>query len=124
MLKSISVIAVALVLTGCATHQQANTAVGAVTGAVVGRAVAGHGGAVAGAIVGSIIGSEQPTRQYHAPPPVVVVPRYERVYPDYSMCNQWYYQERQACFRGAEARARQEQNIRNREAYNTGRYGR
>jgi len=40
--------------------------------------------------------------------------------PDYSMCNQWYHQEREACFRGAEARASQEQNRRNQEAYRQG----
>lgn len=62
MLKKILVVATLVALTGCATHQQANTAVGAGTGAVLGGAVGGRGGAVAGAIVGSMIGSQQPVQ--------------------------------------------------------------
>lgn len=75
-----------LALTGCATHQQANTAVGAMSGAAIGHAVGGSAGAVAGAIIGSAIGGDQPTYRstppvvyqappvvYRAPPPPVVV---------------------------------------------------
>ncbi len=60
MLKRILVVGALVALTGCATHQQANTAVGASVGAVVGHAIGGNGGAVVGAVVGSTIGSQQP----------------------------------------------------------------
>lgn len=70
MYKLICSIIVLGSLTGCATHQQANTAVGAGVGAVVGHAIGGHGGAIAGAVVGSAIGSNQP-----ASPPVAYSPR-------------------------------------------------
>ena len=62
MLKKIFIVGALVALTGCATHQQANTAVGAGTGAVLGGAMGGRGGALAGAIVGSMIGSQQPVQ--------------------------------------------------------------
>lgn len=62
MLKKLAVIGMVLTLTGCATHQQANTAVGAGVGAVVGHAIAGRGGAAVGAVVGTAIGSQHPTQ--------------------------------------------------------------
>lgn len=62
MLKKIGISTLVLmVLTGCATHQQANTAVGAGTGAVIGNAIGGHGGAAVGALIGASIGGQQPT---------------------------------------------------------------
>ena len=79
------------------------------------------GPAVAGAVVGHAIAtSNQPQPRVYTERIVV---RPQTVHPDYSVCNQWYYQEREACFRGAEARAHQEQNRRNQEAYRQG-YGR
>lgn len=121
MLKRILIVGVMVALTGCATHQQANTAVGAGVGAVIGNAVGGHGAAAVGAVVGSMIGSQHPTYQ---PQPVYVYPAPVHVYPDYSPCSHyWIYQERQACYRGAENRARQEQNRRINDAYRQG-YGR
>ncbi len=91
MLKRILALGAMVVLTGCATHQQANTAVGAGVGAVVGHAIGGQGGAVVGAVVGSTIGSQQPVYTppaYGYPAPVYVVPDrraqcqiyYERIY--------------------------------------------
>lgn len=79
MLKKFVIIGALAALTGCATHQQANTAVGAGTGAVIGHAIGGHGGAVAGAVVGSMIGSQQPTQPpvYVTPPPVYTYPPYD-----------------------------------------------
>lgn len=77
MLKRILAVGALVALTGCATHQQANTAVGAGMGAVVGHAIGGQGGAVVGAVVGTAIGSQHPV---HAPPvygypvPVYVIP--------------------------------------------------
>jgi len=78
-------------LTGCATHQQANTAVGAGVGAVVGNAVAGRGGAVVGAVLGTAIGSQHP-----ASPPVVYAPAPVHVYQQRQVCflNQEVYQAR------------------------------
>jgi hypothetical protein len=68
-------------------------------------------------MVGGAIGGNQPTYQQY--PGVIYTP--PQVYPDYSACNQyWNWQERQACQRGAETRARQEQNQRNAEAYRRG----
>jgi len=64
MLKKIIISTlVLLALTGCATHQQANTAVGAGAGAIIGNAVGGRGGAVVGTIMGAAIGSNQPTQR-------------------------------------------------------------
>ena len=64
MLKKIVISTlVLLALSGCATHQQANTAVGAGTGAVIGNAIGGRGGAAVGALIGASIGSQQPTHQ-------------------------------------------------------------
>ena len=64
MLKKIVISTlVLLVLTGCATHQQANTAVGVGTGAVIGNAIGGRGGAAVGALIGASIGGQQPTQR-------------------------------------------------------------
>lgn len=64
MLKKIGISTlVLLALTGCATHQQANTAVGAGTGAVIGNAIGGKGGAAVGALIGASIGGQQPTQR-------------------------------------------------------------
>lgn len=69
---AVGVILSAAVLTGCATHQQANTAVGAGLGAVVGHAVGGRGGAAVGAVIGTAIGSQHPATSapIYAPAPV------------------------------------------------------
>ena len=77
MLKRILIVGILVALTGCATHQQANTAVGAGTGAIIGNAVGGKSGAVAGAIFGSMIGSQQPTQPRVVEQQVIVQqPRY------------------------------------------------
>lgn len=62
MLKKILIVGAVVALTGCATHQQANTAVGAVVGGAVGHAIGGRGGAAVGAVIGSAMGSQQPTQ--------------------------------------------------------------
>ena len=62
MLKKIFIVGALAVLTGCATHQQANTAVGAGAGAVLGGAMAGRGGALVGGVIGSMIGSQHPVQ--------------------------------------------------------------
>jgi len=99
MLKKIAYSTLVLItLTGCAHNR--NWVAPAVVGAVVGHTIAT---------------SNQP--RVHTEQVIV---RPSRVTPDYSMCNQWYYQEREACFRGAEVRAQQEQNRRNQEAYRQG----
>jgi uncharacterized protein YcfJ len=119
MLKKIGISTlVLLALTGCATHQQANTAVGAGTGAIIGNAIGGRSGAAVGAIMGAAIGSNQPTQSRVIVERQVVHPTIIR--PDYSMCTQWNHYERESCYRGAEARARMEQNRRNQEAYQQG----
>ena len=109
---------VLLALTGCATHQQSNEMAGAVIGGVIGKQIGGTGGAILGAGMGAAIGGQQSTQSRVIIERQVIRP--VRVVPDYSMCNQWYHQEREACFRGAEARASQEQNRRNQEAYRQG----
>ena len=63
MLKKLIGITLVLALTGCATHQQANTAVGAGTGAIIGNAIGGRGGAAVGALIGASIGEQQPTQR-------------------------------------------------------------
>lgn len=85
MLKRIVIIGVLAALTGCATHQQANTAVGAGVGAVIGNAVGGRGGAVAGAVLGTAIGSQHPAQPRVVEQQVIVQqPR--------------YYQQTQTCY--------------------------
>jgi hypothetical protein len=116
--KFITSTLVLLALSGCATHQQANTAVGAGAGAIIGNAIGGRSGAAVGAIMGAAVGSNQPTQPHVIVERQVVRPSIIR--PDYSMCNQWHYQERESCYRGAEARAQQEQYRRNQEAYRQG----
>jgi hypothetical protein len=120
MLKRIFTVGIIVALTGCATHQQANTAVGAGVGAVIGNAVGGRGGAAVGAVLGTAIGSQQPTYSQ----PRVVEQQVIVQQPNYSGCSRfWNWEERRACERGAEFRARQEQNRRINEAYHYG-YGR
>lgn len=109
MLKRIVVIGVLAALTGCATHQQANTAVGAGVGAVIGNAVGGRGGAVAGAVLGTAIGSQQPTQPRVVEQQVIVQqPRYyqqtQTCYTDGSIL----YHRREMCWRayGHDAMAR------------------
>ncbi len=118
MLNKILIVVAAVALTGCATHQQSNQALGAVVGGAVGHhAIGGRAGTAIGAMVGGAIGGNQPTQQ-HYPRSVYSAPP---VYPDYSICAEfWNWQERQACQRGADTRARQEQNQRNAEAYRRG----
>lgn len=117
MLKRLLVITAAVALTGCATHQQSNQALGAVLGGAVGHhAIGGAAGTAIGAMMGSAIAGNQPTHQH--PRSVYSAPH---IYPDYSVCADfWNWSERQACQRGVEARVRQEQNQRNSEAYRRG----
>lgn len=127
---------VLVVLSGCATHQQSNELAGAVVGGAIGRQLGGTGGAILGAGMGAAIGSQQPTQTQR---PNVIVQRevikpdprgYRYVTPDYSMCTHWNHLEREACYRGADARAAREraiaeqQNQRIREAYRQGIEGR
>lgn len=127
---------VLIALTGCATHQQSNELAGAVVGGAIGRQIGGTGGAILGAGVGAAIGGQQPT-QVQRPNVTVQTqvikpdPRgYRYVTPDYSMCTHWNHFEREACYRGADARAAREraiaeqQNQRIREAYRQGIEGR
>lgn len=94
MLKRIIVLGALVALTGCATHQQANTAVGAGVGAVVGNAMGGRGGAAAGAIVGSMIGSQQPTQPpVYVPAPVYVEPEPIYRYDHRASCEIYRHQE-------------------------------
>jgi hypothetical protein len=98
MLKRIFIVGVMVALTGCATHQQANTAVGAGVGAVIGNAVGGRGGAAVGAVLGTAIGSQQPT---HSQPRVIeqqVIVQQPR-----------YYQQTQTCYIDASILARRQE---------------
>ena len=52
-----------VILSGCATHHQANQLAGATVGGVVGHQLGGTGGAVFGAAVGSVIGSQYTSPQ-------------------------------------------------------------
>ena len=54
---------VLVALSGCATHQQSNQAVGAVLGGSIGHQLGGVSGAILGAGVGTIIGGQQPTQR-------------------------------------------------------------
>ena len=110
---------VLIALSGCASHQQANTAVGAGTGAIIGNAIGGRSGAAVGAIMGAAIGGNQPSQSSVIVERQIVHP--VSTQPDYGPCQPiWNYHERQSCYRGAEARARMEQNRRNQEAYRQG----
>ena len=109
---------VLVALSGCATHQQSNEMAGAMIGGVIGKQIGGTGGAILGAGMGAAIGGQQPTQRNVIVERQIIRPA--RAVPDYSVCNQWYYQERESCFRGAEARANQEQARRNQEAYRQG----
>jgi hypothetical protein len=103
MLKKVAVISfVALSLSACGHHQYW------VAPAVVGGAV---GYAIANSNNHPVVIQEQ-----------VIVQSSTR--PDYSVCSQWSWQEREACFRGAESRARQEQARRVQQAYQQGYSGR
>jgi hypothetical protein len=86
MLKRFFLIGAIVALTGCATHQQANTAVGAGVGAVVGNAIGGKAGAVMGGVVGASIGSNQPTQPRVVEQHVIVQPQPR------------YYQQTQTCY--------------------------
>jgi len=92
MLKKIAYSTLVLIaLSGCATHQQANTAVGAGAGAVIGNAIGGRGGAAVGALMGAAVGSNQPTRRDST----VYVER-QVVVPDrFYQCRRYIDQERQ-----------------------------
>lgn len=91
MLKKLVYSTLVLVaVSGCATHQQSNTAVGAGMGAVIGSAVGGRGGAAVGAILGSTIGSQQPTQQG----PTVYVERHIIVPDRYQQCRPYMDRER------------------------------
>jgi uncharacterized protein YcfJ len=121
MRKIVYTTLVLVALSGCATHQQSNEMAGAVIGGAIGRQLGGTGGAILGAGMGAAIGSQQPTQSNQ--PRVIVerqVIRPATIRPDYSMCNQWNYMERESCYRGSEARARAEQHRRNEEAYKQG----
>lgn len=91
MLKKIAYSTLVLIaLSGCATHQQANTAVGAGTGAIIGNAIGGRGGAAVGALMGASIGSQQPTQRGQT----VYVER-QVIVPDRSyQCRQYVDRER------------------------------
>jgi hypothetical protein len=103
MLKKVAVISfVALSLSACG-HRQ-HWVAPAVVGGVVGYAIASSNSQ-------PVVVQEQ----------VIVQPSTR---PDYSVCNQWSWQEREACFRGAENRARQEQARRVQKAYQQGYSGR
>lgn len=74
------------------------------------------GPAVIGVAVGHTIATSNQPRVYTEQ--VIVRPTTQ---PDYGPCQPiWNYYERQSCYRGAEARARMEQNRRNQEAYQQG----
>lgn len=140
MFKKLLLVGMIATLTGCATHYQSNQAAGALAGAIVGNAIS-HGSGIRaaatlmGAAVGASLGAQQPVQPYMYPAPGVVVlpghPTYPYPYPygyatirpDYSVCDHWTHQERDACRRGADVRARAEQNRLNREAYNRGFHG-
>jgi uncharacterized protein YcfJ len=54
---------VLITLSGCATHQQSNEAVGAIIGGTIGNRIGGTGGAILGAGMGAAIGGQQPTQR-------------------------------------------------------------
>ena len=63
MLKKIMYSTLVLIaLSGCATHQQSNEAVGAIIGGTIGNRLGGTGGAILGAGMGAAIGGQQPTQ--------------------------------------------------------------
>ena len=110
---------VLITLSGCATHQQSNEAVGAIIGGTIGNRIGGTGGAILGAGMGAAIGGQQPTQRNVIVERQIVHP--VSTQPDYGPCQPiWNYYERQSCQRGAEARASQEQNRRIQEAYRQG----
>lgn len=141
MFKRVIVIGALIALTGCATNQQSGQAIGAITGAIVGNSVGGGAGKAAATFIGTVVGSEvgrnigasmdrPPQVVVQQQPPVVVhevireqprVINVDPTRPDYSVCDQWNYKERQACYKGAEARARAEENRRIQDAYRMGR---
>lgn len=117
----VGAIASTVVLTGCATHQQANTAVGAGVGAVLGHAVGGRGGAAVGAVIGTAIGSQHPASPgvVYAPAPAPVYHRREVCFLNQEMyhariagCDakfrndpRYGYQHRDACYSQAKQQA-------------------
>ena len=137
MFKRVIVIGALIALTGCATNQQSGQAIGAITGAIVGNSVGSGAGKAAATFIGTVVGSEvgrnvgasmdrPPQVVVQQQPPVVVreqprVINVDPTRPDYSVCDQWNYKERQACYKGADARARAEEHRRIQEAYRLGR---
>jgi len=62
-----------------------------------------------------------PGHRHPAPP---IRSSHPIIYPDYTVCNDiWDWRMRESCYRGAEARARQEHNRMMREAYQRGYQG-
>lgn len=102
MLKKLAVISFVVTgLSACGHHQ--HWVAPAVVGGVIGYAVASSNNA-------PVVVQEQ-----------VIIQTSTR--PNYSVCSQWNWQEREACFKGAENRARQEQSRRVQQAYRQGYYG-
>ena len=135
---SIAAVVAVVGLTGCATTEQSGQLIGAVAGGIIGNQVGGGAGRAIATGVGAVVGSEagrvlgsSVDRQNQQPqqPPVVVHQAPTRVVRngfvvDYSVCSQYYnHQQREACMRGVEQRAREEQHRMNNEAYRAG-YGR
>lgn len=84
-----------------------------------------HQAWVAPAVVGGVVGYAIASSNNNAPVVVqeqIIVQSTTR--PNYSVCNQWNWREREACFKGAENRARLEQSQRVQRAYQQGYYGR
>lgn len=126
-------VAVALLLTGCATNRDTGALVGGVAGGIIGnqvgggtgRVVATGVGAAVGAAVGSAVGSDMDQRKTTAPVENRRVVREEVVIiQNFSHCDNFpTIGERLACERGARQRMAEELRQRENEAYRRG-YGR
>jgi len=138
-LKSVGILAVASLMSGCNAHSggftnsQGGTVIGGLTGAVVGNQFGkGNGnvaatalGAVIGAISGNAVGAHM-DRPVPAGQTVIVREQPRVVYrdrtPDYNRsrhrCSYYDRGERAACLRGIADRERSEQKARERRAYN------
>lgn len=130
--KNLTIIAATVILlTGCATNQQAGEAVGAIAGGIIGNQVGGGAGRAAATVIGAGVGAsvgaavgrdmderERERRDRHAYPPAPIydVSRYPQ-------CDRYHYgtTERSACERGARQREIEEQRRREAEAYRRGR---
>ncbi len=118
-------VAVAMLLTGCATNRDTGAVVGGVAGGILGstigggtgRVIATGVGAAVGASVGSAVGDNMDRNQ--RPAPVV------NAYPTtFEQCLPYAPgPERHACERGVRQRLAEEQRQREQEAYRRG-YGR